>query len=44
MSIVRDWVDWLGGFPFEFAKPEEIFEFYKRKGFSLLNQQLFRSS
>ncbi len=43
MSIVRDWVDWLGGFPFEFAKPEEIFEFYKRKGFSLLKLKTCRS-
>ena len=28
MSRVHDWYDWLGGYPFEVAKPEEIFDFY----------------
>lgn len=28
MSKVHDWYDWLGGYPFEVAKPEEIFDFY----------------
>lgn len=35
MSRVHDWCDWLGGYPFEVAKPEEIFKFYKAKGFEL---------
>lgn len=35
MSRVHDWFDWLGGYPFEVAKPEEIFEFYRDKGFVL---------
>lgn len=35
MSVVHDWEDWLGGYPFEVAKPEEIFERYKRQGFEL---------
>jgi len=35
MSVVHDWVDWLGGYPFEVAKPEEIFEFFQQKGFEL---------
>ena len=35
MSIVRDWIDWLGGYPFEVAKPEEIFELYQKRGFTL---------
>ena len=35
MSIYYDLIDWLGGYPFETAKPEEIFEFYKSKGFQL---------
>ena len=35
MSIYYDWIDWLGGYPFEVAKPEEIFEFYKKRGFTL---------
>ncbi len=35
MSMVHDWRDWLGGYPFEVAKPEEIFEFYRSRGFVL---------
>ena len=35
MSMVHDWRDWLGGYPFEVAKPEEIFEFYRDRGFIL---------
>ena len=35
MSVTRDWFDWLGGFPFEVAKPEEVFEFLGRHGFRL---------
>jgi len=37
MSIIHDWFDWLGGFPYEVAKVEEIFNFYKTKGFILTN-------
>ncbi len=33
MSVVRDWFDWLGGYPFEFATPEAILEFYRKRGF-----------
>ncbi len=35
MSVVHDWVDWLGGYPFEVAKPEEIFSFFYERGFTL---------
>ncbi|MFN7939216.1 MAG: class I SAM-dependent methyltransferase [Bryobacteraceae bacterium] len=35
MSPWVDIVDWVGGFPFEVAKPEEIFDFYRKRGFSL---------
>jgi 2-polyprenyl-3-methyl-5-hydroxy-6-metoxy-1,4-benzoquinol methylase len=28
MSMVYDWLDWLGGYPFEVATPEKIVEFY----------------
>ncbi len=35
MSPWRDVVDWVGGYPFEVAKPEEVFEFYRRRGFTL---------
>ncbi|MBI5436562.1 MAG: class I SAM-dependent methyltransferase [Nitrosomonadales bacterium] len=36
MSVIHDWVDWLGGYPFEVAKPEEIFDFFHANGFTLL--------
>lgn len=35
MSPWRDVVDWVGGYPFEVAKPEYIFNFYRDKGFHL---------
>jgi 2-polyprenyl-3-methyl-5-hydroxy-6-metoxy-1,4-benzoquinol methylase len=28
-------VDWVGGYPFEVAKPEEIFDFFLQRGFQL---------
>lgn len=37
MSIYHDWIDWLGGYPFEVAKPEDIFKMYKSKGYMLDN-------
>lgn len=36
MSAWSDLVDWVGGYPFEVAKPEEIFDFYYKKGFRLV--------
>jgi 2-polyprenyl-3-methyl-5-hydroxy-6-metoxy-1,4-benzoquinol methylase len=36
MSYIHDWFDWLGGYPFEVAKPEEIFHFYRARGFVLV--------
>jgi 2-polyprenyl-3-methyl-5-hydroxy-6-metoxy-1,4-benzoquinol methylase len=35
MSPWRDVVDWVGGYPFEVAKPEEIIEFFFARGFIL---------
>lgn len=35
MSVWHDLVDWVGGYPFEVAKPEEIFDFYRKNGFVL---------
>jgi 2-polyprenyl-6-hydroxyphenyl methylase/3-demethylubiquinone-9 3-methyltransferase len=37
MSAIHDWFDWLGGYPFEVARPEQIFRFYRDQGFSLTN-------
>ena len=35
MSPWHDHVDWIGGWPFEVAKPEEIFDFYRARGYEL---------
>ena len=32
MSLWHDVVDWVGGYPFEVAKPEEIFDFFYERG------------
>ena len=37
MTIVRDWHDWLGGYPFEAAKPEAIILPLATRGFRLTN-------
>lgn len=36
MSLWYDMLDWVGGFPFEVARPELVFRFYKKKNFVLL--------
>lgn len=35
MSLWHDMIDWLGGYPFEVAKPENIFSLFKGYGYSL---------
>ena len=35
MSIWRDLVDWVGGYPFEVSKTEDVFHYYRKKGFVL---------
>ena len=35
MSRWHDVVDWVGGYPYEVATPEEIFDFYRSRGFVL---------
>ena len=35
MSLWYDMIDWIGGYPFEVATPELIFQFFKDRGFSL---------
>ena len=37
MSPVRDWFDWLGGYPFEVAKPEDIILPLSKRGYRLTN-------
>ncbi|MYD85405.1 MAG: class I SAM-dependent methyltransferase, partial [Acidobacteria bacterium] len=47
MSGVHDWIDWLGGYPYEFAKPAEVIRFMEARGFVLERQKdteyVFRS-
>ena len=35
MSRWHDVLDWVGGYPYEFAAPEAIFDFYRSRGFTL---------
>lgn len=35
MSLWYDMKDWLGGYPFEVARPEQVFSFYRVRGFQL---------
>ena len=39
MSRWYDIVDWVGGYPFEVAKPEEIFHFFRDRGFKLVQMK-----
>lgn len=36
MSPWIDVVDWVGGYPFEVVKPEEVFSFFRQRGFLLM--------
>jgi hypothetical protein len=46
MSRWRDIVDWVGGYPYEYAKTDAIFAFYRQRGFTLkrLNARQVRSA
>jgi len=35
MSVYWDVVDWIGGWPFEVATPEEIFHYFRKREFAL---------
>jgi len=35
MAPWRDIIDWLGGYPFEVARPEEVLAFFRQRGFNL---------
>jgi hypothetical protein len=36
MDLLRDALDWLGGLPFEVARPEQVFDFLRDRDFVLL--------
>lgn len=35
MSLWHDLIDWIGGYPFEVARPGDILRFYRERGFTL---------
>lgn len=37
MSAYYNWIDWFGGYPFEVAKPEEVFHRFLKEGMELEN-------
>lgn len=37
MTAWYDLVDWVGGYPFEVARPDELINYYLKKGFELKN-------
>ncbi len=39
MSPWRDVVDWVGGLPFEVSRPEQVLEFLRERGFTLLRMK-----
>jgi 2-polyprenyl-3-methyl-5-hydroxy-6-metoxy-1,4-benzoquinol methylase len=40
MSRWHDIVDWVGGYPYEYAKPDAIFAFFRARGFTLENLKI----
>jgi SAM-dependent methyltransferase len=44
MSFWQDLIDWVGGYPFEVATPEQIFDFYRHHGFFLTRLQTCRGT
>ena len=43
MSIVHDWLDWLGGYPYEVATADQIVTFCQERGFILVRQRVTAS-
>lgn len=39
MSVHRDMIDWMGGFPFEFASYDTLADYMRGRGFELLHGQ-----
>jgi 2-polyprenyl-3-methyl-5-hydroxy-6-metoxy-1,4-benzoquinol methylase len=35
MAYTTDLLDWLGGYPFEVARPDTVFDFFRERGFEL---------
>lgn len=43
MSPIHDWIDWIGGLPFEVAKPDDVIRFHEQREFELLKLTPTRS-
>jgi 2-polyprenyl-3-methyl-5-hydroxy-6-metoxy-1,4-benzoquinol methylase len=43
MSRVHDWIDWVGGLPFEVSTPAQVRHFYGERGFRLERDKLLRN-
>ncbi len=43
MSFSTDIKDWLGGYPYEFAKPRQVINFFTRRGFGCIKKKEVRS-
>jgi 2-polyprenyl-3-methyl-5-hydroxy-6-metoxy-1,4-benzoquinol methylase len=39
MNRWYDIIDWVGGYPYEYATADQIFEFYRHRGFTLTNMK-----
>lgn len=39
MSLWHDMIDWLGGYPFEVAKPDTVCEFFQSRGFKVMKMK-----
>ena len=37
MSVLHDWIDWLGGYPYETANPGQVFDVFSKRGFVVTN-------
>ena len=35
MNRWRDIIDWVGGYPYEYAKTDAVFDFYRTRGYTL---------
>jgi len=40
MSAWHDVVDWAGGYPYEFAKPDDVTNFFRSRGFDIVSVNL----
>lgn len=43
MSPLHDWIDWIGGLPFEVAKPDDVRQYCESRGLELQHQTLTHS-